>query len=73
MSVLHGVAAFVGRDGRRRDARGQILAGVYVVRHGRTVHHVRRSRRLGAGGPRGVGRRRPEEGLQTLFGDGVPS
>jgi len=28
---------------------------------------------LGAGGPRGVGRRRPEEGLQTLFGDGVPS
>ena len=38
-----------------------------------TVHHVRRSHRLGAGGPRGVGRRRPEEGLQTLFGDGVPS
>lgn len=34
---------------------------------------VRRSRRLGAGEPRGVGRRRPEEGLQTLFGDGVPS
>ena len=44
-----------------------------AVRHRRTVHHVRRSHRLGAGGPRGVGRRRPEEGLQTLFGDGVPS
>ena len=50
-----------------------LTAGLHAVRHRRTVHHVRRSRRLGAGEPRGVGRRRSEEGLQTLFGDGVPS
>ena len=69
----HGPRRNAGPDGRGRDARGQILAGVHVVCDGRAVHHVRRSRRVGAGEPRGVGRRRPEEGLPPLLRKRVPS
>lgn len=59
----HGPRRDAGPHGRCRDARGQVFAGVHALRHGRAVHHVRRGDRMGAGEPRGVGRRRSQEGL----------
>ena len=65
-------ASLASIHGRCRDARGQVFAGVHALRHGRAVHHVRRGDRMGAGEPRGVGRRRSQEGLPALLRGGVP-
>ena len=57
-----------------------VVAGGAVIGRGHNLvetladptAHVRRGDRMGAGGPRGVGRRRSQEGLPALFRGGVP-
>ena len=72
VETLADPTAHAEMQARCRDARGQVFAGVHALRHGRAVHHVRRGDRMGAGEPRGVGRRRSQEGLPALLRGGVP-